>query len=185
MEERWKPIKGYEGLYDVSSFGNVKSLLKRKVLKPQPNSSGYLRIQLTDKNGAKKRMFIHRLVADAFLPHSEGNNIVNHKDFNPRNNNMENLEWTTDQGNVDYSTNKGRYKKRKEWLDKILDSNEKYTKAVVGLNIENGEKIMFNHLNDVKKYGFQPSCVCNCCKGKRKTHKGYYWRYKEQTWGGD
>ena len=188
MEEQWKSIKGYDGLYEISNKGNIRSLdkyvrrgngfyfMKGKLLKPQLNSKGYKRIGLKN-NGKTEKFFIHRLVAEAFIPHSTKCNVVNHKDFNILNNTVDNLEWTTQDENIAYSAKRGRFAKHKEWKNKIIAANEKYTKAVIGVNILTGKEIKFKHLNDVKTKGFQPSCVCCCCKGKRETHAGYYWKY--------
>ena len=188
--EEWKPVKGYTGLYEVSNFGAVRSVTRclteksgRIVhhagmeLKQNPNSKGYMRVPLSDREGHKKYHFVHRLVAEAFECPGNGD-VVNHKDFNPLNNHADNLEYTTIYGNYAYSANRGRYVRTKEWrsrLKRTLDS--KFGKPVIGENITTGEIVRFSALNDCKKAGFQSSCVCNCCKGKAKSHKGYTWRY--------
>ena len=88
--EEWKAIKGYEGIYEVSNLGRVRS--KNGEITPQPNSTGYLRVQLS-KNGEKHRFFVHRLVADSFVvnPNPEVNDVVNHLDCDIHNNSAENL----------------------------------------------------------------------------------------------
>lgn len=189
MTETWKPIAGYEEFYLVSNTGRIKSLSRTvncgrgvltrpgKELKARPNSRGYLRVQLT-KNGHKKALFVHRLVAEAFVSKPESCNIVNHLDFNYQNNRADNLEWTTGNGNVQYSLVRDRYKRTPEMkaaFKKMLDETRGV--AVVGTEIKTGKKIKFPVLNDVKKAGFQPSCVCACCKRKRATHGGYTWVY--------
>jgi hypothetical protein len=77
----------------------------------------------------------------------------------------------------------GRSKRRPEWLENLHKAQEETYVAVVGENIQTGEKIYFSKLNDVKKAGFQPSCVCYCCKGKRgiTQHKGYRWKYEKTS----
>ena len=188
--EVWKPIDGYDGIYEVSNMGRVRSLdqkvfnrvlgefiRKGQILKPVPNSNGYLRVSLGYKK-PKKRFFVHRLVAKAFIPNDNPEkNCVNHKDFDYTNNAAENLEWVTHLENVNYSYKKGRYIRTDEWIQNLRKTKEKKGKKIIGENIKNGEEIFFMCLNDCKKYGFQPSCVCDCCKGKRQTHKGYKWRY--------
>lgn len=188
--EVWKDIKGYEGLYQVSNLGNVRSLdrsvkrangrlkKKGKLLKLTPNSSGYLRV-LLKADGVGKYWFVHRLVALHFVdnPRESKNNIVNHLDCNFLNNSVDNLEWTTPLGNARHAIKCGRMERTNEWLQHLRESNEKNGKSVVGTNIKTGETIYFVCLNDCSKAGFQPSCVCNCCKGIRATHKGYKWRY--------
>lgn len=190
MTEIWKPIAGYEEFYLVSNTGKIKSLARTvncgrgvltrqgKELKTRPNSRGYLRVMLVG-NGERKEVFVHRLVAEAFVPKPENCNVVNHKDFNYQNNRADNLEWTTATGNVKYSFDRGRYKRTPEMkaaFKKFLDETRGV--AVVGTEIKTGNKIKFPVLNDVKKAGFQPSCVCDCCKGKRATHGGYTWEYE-------
>jgi hypothetical protein len=178
--EIWKDIKGYEGFYQVSNLGNVRSVIKKKVLKPQPNSKGYLRVQLK-ANGVGHHFLVHRLVALHFVdnPCESKNNIVNHLDCDFLNNSADNLEWTTLLGNTRHAIKCGRMKRTKEWLKHLRESNERNGKSVVGTNIKTGETIYFACLNDCAKAGFQPSCVCNCCKGIRKTHKGYKWGYAQ------
>lgn len=111
MVERWKPIIGYEDNYEISDFGRVKSLVfkngtvtkrKERILTPTDNGNGYLIISLI-KGGKRKNHYIHRLVADAFVARPTGKNVVNHKDFNKKNNNYKNLEWCTQKENIDYS----------------------------------------------------------------------------------
>lgn len=103
-EEIWKEIEGYSN-YKVSDKGRVKSLYKNgkeKLLKPSKNKNGYLRVTLT-KDHKVKHIFIHRLVAQAFLENPDNLPQVNHKDENKENNCIENLEWCTASYNVKYS----------------------------------------------------------------------------------
>lgn len=113
--EIWKDIKGYEGLYQISNYGNVRSLKKWagnkhlskwidsiKQLKPFDNGNGYLIISLR-KNTIRKNFYIHRLVAQHFMKPQIGKNIVNHKDFNKHNNHVNNLEYCSQKDNVLYS----------------------------------------------------------------------------------
>lgn len=91
--EYWKAVVGYE--YEVSSFGRVRNKITKNVLTNlDKNRLGYLRVVLF-KDHEKKRFFIHRLVATAFIPNLENKPQVNHKDGNKQNNNLENLEWVT------------------------------------------------------------------------------------------
>jgi hypothetical protein len=99
MEETWKDIPGYEGRYQVSNYGNVRSVYllglgKHVIKKPEVHYSGYLYHKIWDVgNKTRKKLFVHRLVAIAFLPNPEEKPIVNHLDRNRANNNLKNLEW--------------------------------------------------------------------------------------------
>lgn len=178
MTEVWRPIPGHEEHYRVSNLGRVLSM-HSGVLKPQSNNHGYLYVYL--KYGGRGKSYIHRLVAEVFVHNSnpDVNTVVNHIDFDPKNNRADNLEWTTDKGNVHHSTRAGRYERTDAWRGHLRETNEKNGKAVIGRSIQTGEEIAFKCLNDCRGAGFDPSCVCDCCKGKRKTHKGYTWRYAD------
>lgn len=119
MIEIWKDILDYEGLYQISNFGNVKALeryvnirgkralLKEKFLKFDDSNLGYQRVTLS-KNGKTKRFSVHRLVALHFLDKVEGKDIVNHLDNNPSNNHVSNLEWCTHQENMLHAQKQNR-----------------------------------------------------------------------------
>lgn len=107
MIERWLPINGYEGLYEVSSNGKVKSLKKGIFLKTETLPSGYLRVYLT-KNKNSRHFMVHRLVAEAFIPNPDNLPQVNHKDEVKTNNSVDNLEWCTAKYNNNYGNRKER-----------------------------------------------------------------------------
>lgn len=114
MKEIFKDIKGYEGLYQISNLGRVKSLerdIKLRqytkhvdafIMRQDLNKRGYLYIRLT-KNGKQKAFRVHRLVAEAFIDNPNSLSQVNHIDFNRTNNNVNNLEWVTPQDNTNHS----------------------------------------------------------------------------------
>lgn len=107
MIEIWRQIPGYEGFYEVSSFGRVRNVKSGKILRPGLHHSGYLNCVLS-VNGNKNTFVIHRLVAQAFIPNPLGLPQVNHKDEDKTNNNVDNLEWCTAKYNVNYGTIKNR-----------------------------------------------------------------------------
>ena len=103
----WKPIVGYEGLYEVSNTGLIKSLncynyKEPRLLKLRRRSDGYLNVGLS-KNNVTKTKTVHRIVAEAFIPNPNNLEMINHKDENRANNNVDNLEWCTRAYNQLYS----------------------------------------------------------------------------------
>lgn len=175
--EQWKVIEGYDS-YEVSNTGKVRSKRKGSLLKLLDNGKGYYKAQLYYEGKAQKE-YVHRLVASAFIPNPTNKLYVNHIDNNPSNNDVSNLEWCTHQENMEWMKKQGRNKRTQKWLEHLHLAQSKEYRAVIGKNIETGQIIRFEKLNDVKKAGFQPSCVCCCCNGTRNVtqHKGYRWEY--------
>lgn len=103
MQEVWKDIKGYEGLYQISNTGKVKGLKRNKVLKLILQRSGYYYVDLQ-----RKRRLVHRLVAEAFIDNPDNLPEVNHKDEDKVNNSVENLEWCDSKYNANYGTRNKR-----------------------------------------------------------------------------
>jgi len=123
MTEQWKDIKGYEGRYQVSNYGRIKSFVgKEKLLTPTNNGYGYQIIGLW-KGPTRKNHYVHRLVAEAFVENPYGREVVNHLDFDKQNNNSNNLEWCTFRENVLYSVESMR-KPRKH--HKLSSTGQKY-----------------------------------------------------------
>ncbi len=169
MSEIWIPIKGYEGLYEVSSYGRVRSLSYRRtgqtrVLNLEKNHFGYILVKL-HKNGKGKTYQVHRLVASAFIPNWFEDEQVNHRDENKENNRVENLEWCSSKYNNNYGT------ARKRMV-------EKQSKTVLQLT-KTGELIReWPSTMEAGRNGFDNSSVAKCCNGKLKHYKGYIWKYK-------
>jgi len=116
MKEVWKDIPEYEGLYQVSNLGQVRSIgratTKGKILKPD-EVNGYLRVMLS-KNNIRKNFLVHRLVANTFICEMDDTMQVNHKDFNRKNNTPKNLEWVTRKENVNHFRRSKKAKVRDE-----------------------------------------------------------------------
>ena len=169
MVEIWKDILGYEGLYQVSNLGNVMSFWGKtpKLLRAGKSSSGYLFVILSNHNKSRKNFKIHRLVAQAFLPNPNNYPQVNHKDENPLNNNVSNLEFCTQQYNNQYGT-------RLERVSRAL------SKPVLQFD-KNG--IFINEYPSIKdaarKTGVNQGDIVWVCRGKLKTAGGYIWKYKQ------
>lgn len=114
-DEEWRVIKGYEK-YQVSNHGRVKSFNKHnhreeKIMSLTNNGYGYLIVCLRDGN-CRKNHYVHRLVAEAFLDNPNNLPQVNHKDYNRKNNHVNNLEWITEQGNKEWSKGRGRHPRK-------------------------------------------------------------------------
>lgn len=108
--EIFRDIKGYEGKYQITSWGRVFNVDKQKFIKLEMHDKGYLRVDLYDKSGKRKHHKVHRLVAKAFIPNPEGKPQVNHLDGNNQNNSITNLEWVTNNENQEHAK-KLRYEK--------------------------------------------------------------------------
>lgn len=183
MEERWKDVVGYEGLYQVSNLGNIRSLnwqntniVKEMYLKK--HRKGYKQIQLV-KNGIKKMYLVHRLVAQSFIPNPNNYPIVNHIDENKANNIVENLEWCTNSYNVKAYTKNHPYtnttmrKLRKGCRYGIIGDKNivQYTKDGNIVDIwENARTIEI-------KTKMSAWAISECCRNNRKSAYGYIWQY--------
>lgn len=189
MQEIWKDVKGYEGLYQVSNLGRVRSLdrvvkasynstmlKKGKILKQQKNENGYLYVFLT-KDKKEKNCRVHRLVAEAFIPNPLKLPQVNHKDENKLNNCVENLEWCDGKYNCNYGTCTER---RSEKMSEILLNRDDLSKRVIQYTLDGKFVAEYLSTMDVRrKLGFDNGNISKCCNGKQKTYKGYTWRYKQ------
>lgn len=180
MKEIWKDIKGYEGLYQVSNLGNVKALLKHRynsnallkehLLKPSKSKRNYLQVTLT-KNNANKHLFVHRLVAKAFIPNPNNYPCVNHKDENNQNNNVNNLEWCTYAYNNSYGT-------RLNKLSKSQINHPKKSKQVNQYDLNGNFIKTWASISQInRELGFNSSHISQCCSHKRKKSHNYIWKY--------
>lgn len=175
--EIWKPKKDYEGLYEVSNFGRVKSLgngnsnnSKERLLKQYTTRNGYLHVYLS-KNGKRKFFLVHRLVAETFLPNPNNLPEVNHKDENKENNRVDNLEWCTREYNNNHGTRNQRVAK--------ANTNGKCSKKVLQFTLD-GEFIReWSSTAECGRNGYAFSNVAACCRGEHKYVYGYIWKYKE------
>lgn len=169
MEEIWKDIKGYEG-YLISSRGNVFSKYSNRILKPIKRHLNHLMICLF-KDGISYNFFIHRLVAEAFIPNPDNLSCVNHKDENPLNNNVDNLEWCSYQYNNTYGTRIERAK--------IKLTNGKKSKLVLQYDMNGNIIKEWPSSREIEReLGISHKNISFCCSGKYKQAGGYIWRYK-------
>lgn len=163
MIEIWKPVKNYEGLYEVSNYGRVKSLYKGKrrngkILKSHGNRDGYLKVLLYN-DGKHKWNYIHIIVAQSFIQNPNNYTIVHHKDGNEQNNYVENLEW------IDEDTHRRLHA-------------EEQSKMVAQYDFNTGELIaIWESASECARNGYNQGHVSACCRGEEKQHKGSKWSY--------
>lgn len=163
MTEIWKQISGYEGLYEVSNFGRVKSLCAGRwhtvmIRKPVPDKEGYYTVCLK-KDGKYKNHKIHRLVAIEFIENPNNYPQINHKDKDVTNNRVENLEWCSSEYNLNYG-----------------DRIKKYYKSVVQKDQDGNTIRTYESIKDAEKEtGVLASSISCVLSGKRKKAGGYKW----------
>ena len=202
MEEIWKDIEGYEGIYQVSNKGRVKSLNynrtgEERILKIRINKNGYACISL----GKERKFFrVHRLVAIAFIPNPENKPCVDHINAIRTDNRVENLRWVTHEENMNNplsrehmsealkgekhpmygrrgedNPNFGR-KHTEEFKESMRGENNPHSKAIYCIEL----KRRFGTVKQAsKELSIDNSAIVKCCKGKQKTCGGYHWMYYE------
>lgn len=216
--EEWRDVVGFEGLYQVSNLGRVKGLdrlvdtninnvnrriHKGKLLKPQFNNKGYKRVNLC-KNGNKNQAFVHRLVAEAFIPNPNNYPVVNHKDENPKNNCVENLEWCTQKYNMNWNgvmkkvglklrkTEEEKKYNRKKYEEAHKEEKRRYMqeyhrKHYIPTGTRTKKKVSQYtiegiHIKDydsiAEAYNDTGVCHIGCvCNGSRNSAGGYIWKW--------
>lgn len=170
MQEIWKEIEGYNGYYQISTYGRVKSIprkvkfgknyryTKAKILKPRKHTGGYLAVCLDHKN-----QYIHRLVANAFIDNPNKFPQINHKDENKENNFAENLEWCDAKYNCNYG----------DHTEKLITSRNKNYKTK---NLDTGE-IYDSPLDASQKTGIHNDSISRVCRTNKGKAGGYRWQY--------
>lgn len=178
MQEIWKPVVGWEGLYEVSNFGNVRSLdryvnqvnckrfCKGQLLKPTFHKTKYYIVTLRN-SGFQKVLKVHQLVMNAFNPNTSNEKLeINHIDGNTHNNRLDNLEWCTHQENLQHASKHNLlsvYKPINQY-----DLNGNFIKR-------------WNSMKEAREfYNLGINSLRNACKRNSGVHKGYIWRYAEK-----
>lgn len=173
-EEVWKEIEGYEGLYQISTLGRVRSMKRSIFMKPK-DTKDYLMVGLT-KNKKQKWFSVHRLVASAFIENPEHKKEVNHIDENTFNNKVQNLQWVTAKENANWGT---RTTRMKETLirNRVAGKNK-----VIQICAKTNEVVNeFIFIREASRYtGISHSSICDCLNGKLKTASGYKWEYSKR-----
>lgn len=168
--EIWKPIKGYEGIYEISNLGRIKSLKRNnnrclidKIMKQYIGKQGYLQVRLC-KNGKSKLHKVHILIANAFIDNPNNLPIINHIDGNKTNNTISNLEWCSYSHNIKHAYDIGLRKK----------------KPIIQKDLNNVTVKKWNCIAEAsEKTGILHSSIWKCCNKKNHTAGGYKWKYIE------
>jgi hypothetical protein len=167
--EIWKEIQGFEGLYEASTYGRIKSLpkfvlnnrgggyTKEKIKSTQLNHKGYETVSLS-KNGIDKRVFVHRLIALTFISNPDNKPQINHKDGNKLNNHYDNLEWNTNQENQLHAYKTGLNKSHRANVKLTLEQIESIKKEYIP-KVNSQTKI-------AKKYGVHKSTIQAIISGR-------------------
>lgn len=184
-----KPVVGYDGYYEVDQFGRVFSVdrvisvddngrkyekpIAGKQMKQSLKNKGYKIVSLT-KDGTTKMAYVHRLVAEAFIPNPDNLPMVNHKDEDKTNNFLENLEWCAAKYNANYGTGIERHAK------KLRGRESEKRVAVVCCKLDGKYEEWFPSIAEAAKIvNGSTSAISKACKGERKTAYGYKWVYAD------
>lgn len=181
MEEIWKDIQGYNGIYQISNLGRVKSqrfwtgsryVYKERLLSPGVSKAGYLRVTLS-KDKKSKNKNIHRLVAEAFISNPRNLSCINHIDGNKLNNNINNLEWCTQKHNMQEAFKTG--------LVKIPRGKYNHrARKIIQKDLDGKVIKVWDYMTKItEELGFDYTNISKCCSGIYKKSYGYIWEYKE------
>lgn len=183
-EEIWKPIRGYDNIYEVSNLGRVRrianidknneiiKLRKERIIKPFLRKDGYLSVSLSIHGKVEKKL-LHRLVAEAFLQNPDNLPIINHKDEIRTNDNVDNLEWCTYSYNITYGN------ARVKWLSKVINGTK--SKPVCQFDKDGNLIKEYPSAHEAaRQLNITVSGIISCCLNYKKYNKcgGYLWKYK-------
>ena len=187
-EEVWKDVKGYEGLFQVSNLGGVKSLPRKityadgrvwnyegRKLSPSLNRDGYPIVHLKVQ-GKGKSFRVHRLVGEAFVDNPHNYDEINHIDENKANNYYLNLEWCTRKQNMNHGTAMERAHSHPNAIKRLEESKH----PVVGVHIETEKEVHFESINEADRNGYPRRNVDAVIRGNDKTCKEHIWFYEEE-----
>lgn len=185
MKEVWKDIPDYEGLYQASNLGNIKSLqrtmpnsgaygkyftVKEKILKPHLHNNGYCSVKLS-KYGKINRVTVHKLIATLFVANPHNYSIINHKDENKSNNKADNLEWCTAKYNCNYGTRNERLR----IINTLVGG-----KKVLQYSLDGDFVKEYSSISEAsRKTGVYVRSISSVCNGRGKTAGGYIWKFNK------
>jgi hypothetical protein len=165
--EIWKDIKGFEGEYSISSYGRVRNEKTGRVTYGRECGNGYKKVSFWRGNKEVSRTYVHRLVANAFLPKGAEHTEVNHKDGNRANNHISNLEWVSSSGNTEHAVVTGAL---------LPWGNAR--KPIIATDLETGAETYFVSISKAEVF-YGTRHIDLVLKGKRKSAKGHTFRYAE------
>ena len=171
---RWQPVFGYEGLYEVNQFGQIRNkdgqIMRQRLKKAK--YTVYKKVSLY-KNGKYKHLYVHRIVAQAFIPNPQGFELINHKDEDGTNNAVDNLEWCDRSYNATYGTSPKK-------ISKAFKGRESEKRIAVYATNKSGDSAgEWDSITEAAKdVGCSTSEISGALKGKRKTVKGLIWNYR-------
>lgn len=181
--EEWRACVGYEGLYEVSNIGRVRSLYRKTRIKDKGSSvmslktdqHGYYRVNL-HKDGKCKGELVSRLVAQAFIPNPDNLPHVGHDDDNKKNNIIDNLYWTDAKENNNHNGKMERFQAlHQEKIEQIADA---LSRPVISIDVDTKEICFYKSIQEANRIvGASSGKITMCCQGKRRTHKNKEWRY--------
>ena len=162
--EIWKRCIGN---YEVSNLGNLRHISNKKTLKLLKSGKSKYLGTVVKINGKPKRLIIHRLVAEAFIPNPDNLPYVNHKDGNKENNSVDNLEWITAKGNSQHAVKMG-----------LINTFTQGGKKCIQKDLKGNTINKFNSIADAaRSIKGKDVCILRVCKSQRKTAYGYIWEY--------
>ncbi len=195
MNEEWRDIEGYEGYYQISNIGEVKSLerviiksngIKQNVtnhIMKKVNIQGYWQVVLSRKDAKKphKNFRVHRLVAKAFIPNPDCKPDINHINAIRNDNRVENLEWCTQKENIQHAWKSGLCENvREKSIKRCSILGKRNTKKVVQLDRDNNLIKEWDSMRvAIKELNIDESNISHSCRDIRKTAGGYKWKFKE------
>lgn len=185
MQEKWKDIEGYEGLYQVSNIGRIKSLerykknhskmkkVEEKILAQTKDKNEYFTVLLS-RDGKSKRFKVHRLVANAFIINTDGLLEVNHKNGIKTDNKLENLEWCSRNENMQHAS-------KMNLMKPCIGNNNPLSKTIIQYDKDMNKIAEYGCIREIeRKTRYRNQNISHCCNGKFKTAYGYIWRFKEE-----
>ena len=192
MIEEWRDIRGYEGVYQISSLGRIRSLdryvddkghkrfVKGKILKPSKHKNNYEYVVLYDR----KHRMIHRLVAETFIDNIDNKRTVNHINGDKSDNRVINLEWCTHKENINKAWDLGLYKISDLQRQKGKERGKNNCKKIIQMDLQNNVIKVWDSLTEASKtLNISLGTIGNCARGltSYKTAAGYKWRYADES----